>query len=108
MKLRYSISLKSQVVYVHDENSRFLYVEFEGGYSHIWTECDPNASHYPRKLCIMPKEEIYTGMGKSIPVINNDLWQFYDEGAGTIDEFNQERWPNIAPMPIVLPYWKDT
>ena len=100
MKLRYSISLKSQVVYVHDRNPIFLYVEFEGGYPHIWTECDNDASHYPRKFTIIPITEQYTGKGQPIQVTNNDEWQFWDEGPGSTEEFNRARWPNKAPMPL--------
>jgi len=99
MKLRYSISLTSQIVYVHDKNPQFLYVEFEGGYPHIWTECDENASHYPRKFTILPITVNYEGRGQTIPVSNNNDWQFYDEGPGTTEEFNRVRWPNKAPMP---------
>ena len=85
---------------MHNKNLNFLYVEFEGGYPHIWTECDSNSSHCPRKFTIIPITETYEGQGKLIPVINNDDWQFWDEGPGTTEEFNRARWPNKAPMPL--------
>ena len=90
-RLRYSISLKSQIIYVHGHDPQFLYVEFEEGYSHIWTLCDTQAHHYPRKFSILPKSDIYTGTGQPITVANNDAWQFWDEGAGTTEEFNASR-----------------
>ena len=90
-RLRYSISLKSQILYVHGHDPQFLYVEFEEGYAHIWTLCDTQAHHYPRKFSILPKSDIYTGTGQPITVANTDAWQFWDEGAGTTEEFNASR-----------------
>lgn len=108
MRLRYSISLKSQILYVHGQDPKFLYVEFEGGFPHIWTECDTEAGHYPRKFTVLPASERFRGSGFRIDVVNNNDWQFWDEGPGTTEEFNAIRWPNKAPMPINKDYKGDT
>lgn len=100
MRLRYPISTRSQIIYVHGHNPTFLYVEFEAGFAQIWVECDTNEHQYPRAFDIHNAEDgAYTGDGIRIP--GDTLpWEFYDAGPGTTEEFNRVRWPNKAPMPL--------
>lgn len=101
MKLRYNISLKSQIIYVHGHNPEFLYVELEGGFPQIWTECDTEEHQYPRRFDVHNTLlGPYQGQGKLIPSHNTEPWEFYDAGPGTTKEFDAARWPNKAPMPL--------
>ncbi len=100
MKLRYSISQKTQIIYVHGHEPKFLYVEYEGGYPHIWVECDNTAHQYPRKIIVYDTTQgPYSGPGLLIPYTEGIL-EFYDAGPGTTAEFDAARWPNKAPMPL--------
>lgn len=109
MKLRYSISQRSQILYIHSKDPKFLHVEYEGDFPHIWVECDNTAHHYPRRIDVHNVNDgPYLGYGKPIPnKIPNDL-RFYDAGPGTTEEFNSVRWPNKAPMPLNIDYKGDT
>ncbi len=101
MKLRYAISPKSQLIYVHGREPRMLYVEYEGNYPYIWIECDTNAHHYLRAFDIHnPLDGAYPGDGILIPATNEGTWDIYDCGPGSTEEFNRVRWPNKAPMPL--------
>ncbi len=97
MKLRYSISPKTQVIYIHGRDPKLLYVEYEGGFPAIWTECDTQAHHYPRRIEVYPLGEPYRGGGQPIPNKNPGPWEFYDCGPSTTEEFNRARLPNVAP-----------
>lgn len=100
MKLRYNISPKTQIIYVHGHNPQFLYAELEAGFPQIWTECDTSQHQYPRKFIVHDASQgPYTGEGQQI---KGDTWpwEFYDAGPGTTEEFNRIRWPNKAPMPL--------
>lgn len=101
MKLRYSISLKSQVIYIHGKKPEFLYVEFESGYPHIWCDVDPTQPHYPHKFEIYQSPQRISGLIQSI---NDEQWYFYYRGPGSTSEFNKQRWPNKAPMPLNKTY----
>lgn len=97
MKLRYSISPKTQVIYIHGHDPQLLYVEYEGGFPAIWVECNTHAHQYPRKIEVYPQGEPYKGQGQPIPNKNPGPWEFYDCGPSTTEEFNRVRLPNVAP-----------
>ena len=99
--LRYNISLKSQIIYVHGHHPKFLYAELEGGFPQIWIDCDTNEHQYPRRIIVYNTElGLYEGEGTHIPSKNTEPWVFYDAGPGTTAEFDAARWPNKAPMPL--------
>ena len=101
MRLRYNISLKSQVMYVHGHHPEFLWVELEGGFPQLWVECDEKQHQYPRRFDVHNTElGPYIGQGKLIPSRDTAPWEFYDAGPGTTAEFDAARWPNKAPMPL--------
>jgi len=100
MKLRYNISPKTQIIYVHGHNPQFLYAELEAGFPQIWVECDEKEHQYPRLFDVHNTElGPYQGTGKLIPG-DTAPWEFYDAGPGTTAEFDAARWPNKAPMPL--------
>lgn len=105
IKLRYSISPISQILYIHGKNPQFLSVEVEGNWPHIWTLCDPKSHHYPRKIAIVNRNDLYCGEGNEIISSAECPWRFYDEGPGTTEEFNSMRQYNVAPMDITLKGW---
>ena len=97
MRLRYSISQRSQTVYIHGRDPVFLYLEYEGNYPHIWIECDNTAHQYPRRIHVHDTQQgPYMGPGTLVPYTEGTL-EYYDCGPGTTDEFNQARLPNVAP-----------
>lgn len=101
MKLRYAISPRSQILYIHGRDPQFLSVEYEDGYAFIWIDCDTHANSYPRAFDVHdPREGLYRGRGTLIPSINPGKWYIYDCGPGSTEEFNRVRWPNVAPMPL--------
>lgn len=98
MKLRYSISPKSQILYIHSRDPQMLYVEWDADYPHIWVECNNSDHHYPRKIEVHNTTKgSYQGKGSLIPNKVDSSWQFYDCGPSTTEEFNQARLPNVAP-----------
>ena len=91
MKLRYSISPKTQVIYIHGHEPELLYVEYEGNFPAIWAVCDTQSHQYPRRIEVLPLGKPYEGEGKRIPNYNPGPWEFYDCGPGTTEEFNSTR-----------------
>jgi len=108
MKLSYPISPRNQIIYVHSRDPKILYIEYEGGFPFIWVDCDNQAHHYPRRFEVHNfKDGPYLGEGTLIKRINDGPWDIFDCGEGATEEFNKVRWPNKAPMPIVLSWWKE-
>ena len=100
MKLRYSITQRSQIVYIHGHDPKFICLEYEGGFPHIWIECDTKAHQYPRRIHVHDTTQgPYTGEGTLVPYTEGTL-EYYDCGPGTTAEFDRVRWPNKAPMPL--------
>ena len=97
MKLRYSISPKTQVIYIHGHEPELLYVEYEGNFPAIWAVCDTQAHQYPRLIEVLPLGVPYIGQGRRIPNYTPGPWEFYDAGPSTTDAFNLARLPNVAP-----------
>jgi len=100
VRLRYAISPKSQIIYVHGRDPKMLYVEYESNYPYIWIECDTEAHHYPRAFDVHDRNDDYLGDGILILPINEGIWNIYDCGPSTTAEFDRVRWPNKAPMPL--------
>ena len=101
MKLRYAISPKSQTIYIHGPDPHMLYVEYEGAWPYIWVECDTQANHYPRAFDIHdPGTGPYQGKGRLIPSLNQGAWDIYDCGPSTAEDFDRDRWPTKAPIPL--------